>query len=337
MIVEPVAGNMGLVVPARGLPRGPARADRGRRRAARLRRGDDRLPRAPGGAQALYGITPDLTTLGKVIGGGLPVGAYGGRREIMELVAPAGPVYQAGTLSGNPLAMAAGIATLRALAEPGVWDGIVRAASGSSTGSATRRRRRASPVQPTQRRNDVGLFFTERRSRTGRTRSWRDTERFAALPPRDARARRLPRAVAVRGVVPLDRARRRRDRRDDRRRARGVRLARLTSTLRRREGAARHDVLPARGRRRRAAPAEARAVPARARHRDARARAGRPEVGAPRPRAPRSDQAWIHRVRYVGPKARKPAEELRGDGRARAGARSGAGRRPAGCSSPTRA
>jgi glutamate-1-semialdehyde 2,1-aminomutase len=76
----------------------------------------------PAGAQVLYGVTPDLTTLGKVIGGGLPVGAYGGRREIMELVAPAGPVYQAGTLSGNPLAMAAGIATLRELAETDAWE-----------------------------------------------------------------------------------------------------------------------------------------------------------------------------------------------------------------------
>src|SRR4029450_3666852 len=70
---------------------------------------------APGGAAALYGVTPDLTTLGKVIGGGLPVAAYGGSRAVMELVAPAGPVYQAGTLSGNPLAMAAGIATLELL------------------------------------------------------------------------------------------------------------------------------------------------------------------------------------------------------------------------------
>jgi glutamate-1-semialdehyde 2,1-aminomutase len=72
---------------------------------------------ARGGAQELYGITPDLTTFGKIIGGGLPVGVYGGRREIMEMVAPSGPVYQAGTLSGNPLAMAAGIATLRTIDE----------------------------------------------------------------------------------------------------------------------------------------------------------------------------------------------------------------------------
>ncbi len=115
VIVEPVAGNMGVVPPARGF-------------LAKLRRlcsengallvFDEvitgfRVSR--GGAQELYGVKPDLTCLGKIIGGGLPVGAYGGRREVMEMVSPAGPVYQAGTLSGNPVAMAAGLAALGAL------------------------------------------------------------------------------------------------------------------------------------------------------------------------------------------------------------------------------
>src|SRR5690606_37122213 len=77
---------------------------------------------ALGGAQARYGIEPDLTCFGKIIGGGLPVGAYGGRRDIMEKVAPSGPVYQAGTLSGNPLAVAAGLATLRVLQAPGTYE-----------------------------------------------------------------------------------------------------------------------------------------------------------------------------------------------------------------------
>jgi glutamate-1-semialdehyde 2,1-aminomutase len=82
---------------------------------------------ALGGAQAAWGLEPDLTCLGKVIGGGLPVGAYAGKREIMQQVAPAGPVYQAGTLSGNPLAMTAGLATLRVLSEPGVFEAIALA------------------------------------------------------------------------------------------------------------------------------------------------------------------------------------------------------------------
>jgi glutamate-1-semialdehyde 2,1-aminomutase len=115
VIVEPVAGNMGVVPPAKGFLEGLRRitSDQGS-----LLIFDEvitgfRLAR--GGAQELYRVAPDLTCLGKVLGGGLPVGAYGGRRDIMEQVAPAGPVYQAGTLSGNPLAVAAGIATLDSL------------------------------------------------------------------------------------------------------------------------------------------------------------------------------------------------------------------------------
>ncbi|MGH6630533.1 MAG: aminotransferase class III-fold pyridoxal phosphate-dependent enzyme, partial [Burkholderiales bacterium] len=81
----------------------------------------------PQGAQGLYGVMPDLTTLGKVIGGGMPVGAFGGRRDIMQKIAPLGPVYQAGTLSGNPVAVAAGLATLKLVMAPGVFDGLSRA------------------------------------------------------------------------------------------------------------------------------------------------------------------------------------------------------------------
>jgi glutamate-1-semialdehyde 2,1-aminomutase len=117
VIVEPVTGNMGCVPPAQGFLEALRAACT---RAGALLIFDEVMTGfrvAFGGAQQLYGITPDLTTLGKVIGGGLPVGAYGGRREIMCMIAPAGPVYQAGTLSGNPLAVAAGLAMLRYLKE----------------------------------------------------------------------------------------------------------------------------------------------------------------------------------------------------------------------------
>jgi glutamate-1-semialdehyde 2,1-aminomutase len=117
IIVEPVAGNMGCVPPAPGLLEALRRITQ---RAGALLIFDEVMTGfrvAFGGAQQLYGIMPDLTTLGKVIGGGLPVGAYGGRREIMNLIAPSGPVYQAGTLSGNPLAVGAGLAMLRHLKE----------------------------------------------------------------------------------------------------------------------------------------------------------------------------------------------------------------------------
>jgi glutamate-1-semialdehyde 2,1-aminomutase len=124
VIVEPVAGNMGLVLPAPGFLEGLRRLTAAHGALLIFDEVMTGFRVAHGGAQALYGITPDLTCLGKVIGGGLPVAAYGGRREIMAQIAPAGPVYQAGTLSGNPLAMAAGIATLQALAAPGVYEGL---------------------------------------------------------------------------------------------------------------------------------------------------------------------------------------------------------------------
>ncbi len=122
IIIEPVVGNCGLLVPQNGF------LNRLREIATQygaLLIFDEVMTGFrvhPGGAQALYGVTPDLTMLGKVIGGGLPVGAFGGRREIMEALAPLGPVYQAGTLSGNPLAMTAGIATLSEWRKPGMFE-----------------------------------------------------------------------------------------------------------------------------------------------------------------------------------------------------------------------
>ena len=124
VIVEPVAGNMGVVPPEPGFLETLRHLTT---ECGAILIFDEVMTGFrihPGGAQALYGIHPDLTTLGKVIGGGLPVGAYGGRKEIMQMVAPSGPMYQAGTLSGNPLTMAAGIASLEELRKPDIWNHI---------------------------------------------------------------------------------------------------------------------------------------------------------------------------------------------------------------------
>ena len=115
LILEPVAGNMGVVVPARSYLETARDVTRQSGSLLILDEVMTGFRVAYGGAQSLFGIEPDLTTLGKIIGGGLPVGAYGGREDLMDRVAPAGPIYQAGTLSGNPLAMRAGLATLRLL------------------------------------------------------------------------------------------------------------------------------------------------------------------------------------------------------------------------------
>ena len=155
IIVEPVAGNMGVAPPQPGFLEGL--------RSLATHHGavlifDEVMTGFrvhTGGAQALYGIKPDLTTLGKVIGGGLPVGAYGGRKEIMELIAPSGPVYQAGTLSGNPLAMSAGIATLKTLQTPGLWDSIAANTAELSAGLADIASRAGVPLQG----HTVGTMF----------------------------------------------------------------------------------------------------------------------------------------------------------------------------------
>ena len=122
VVVEPVAGNMGMVLPAEGFLQGLRSLTEQHGALLIFDEVITGFRVGPGGAQEHFGVYPDLTTLGKIIGGGMPVGAYGGKYEVMQHLAPAGPVYQAGTLSGNPLAMTAGIVTLKMLQEPGVYE-----------------------------------------------------------------------------------------------------------------------------------------------------------------------------------------------------------------------
>ena len=156
VLVEPVAGNMGVVPPVPGFLEGLRSLTR---QHGTLLVFDEVMTGwrvHPQGAQVLYGIIPDLTCLGKVVGGGLPAAAFGGKREVMELIAPAGPVYQAGTLSGNPLAMAAGLATLEILSRPGVWESAARWAA-LAAAAMTKAAERAGVPLTVQR---VGTMFT---------------------------------------------------------------------------------------------------------------------------------------------------------------------------------
>ena len=162
VIVEPVAGNMGMVPPVPGFLE--------TLRAETTRNGillifDEVMTGfrvAHGGAQALYGISPDLTTLGKIIGGGLPVGAYGGKRDIMGQIAPQGPVYQAGTLSGNPLAMAAGIATLEQIRQPGFYEALDAVSAMLTDGLEAAIQRTGIKARVGRVGSMAGLFFTDK-------------------------------------------------------------------------------------------------------------------------------------------------------------------------------
>jgi glutamate-1-semialdehyde 2,1-aminomutase len=159
LIVEPIAGNMGLVPPADGFLRGLRDLCTRHRIVLIFDEVISGFRASAGGAQALYGIRPDLTCLGKIIGGGLPVGAYGGRAEIMDLVAPAGPVYQAGTLSGNPIAMTAGIWALERLA-PKLYKDLARRGGMLAAGLADAARAAGVPLQVNALGSLLTPFFT---------------------------------------------------------------------------------------------------------------------------------------------------------------------------------
>jgi glutamate-1-semialdehyde 2,1-aminomutase len=160
VIVEPVAGNMGLVPPAPGFLQ-TLREETSKSGSVLIF--DEVMTGfrvAYGGAQTLYGIMPDLTTLGKIIGGGLPVGAYGGKREIMELIAPQGPVYQAGTLSGNPLAMTAGIETLKQIQKSGFYDALEEKSQRLEKGLANAAKQAGVPATINRVGSMLSIFFT---------------------------------------------------------------------------------------------------------------------------------------------------------------------------------
>jgi len=161
VILEPVVGNAGFIPPDGGFLAGLRELTRENGALLVFDEVMTGFRIAYGGAQEKFGITPDLTTLGKIIGGGLPVGAYGGRRDIMEMVAPSGPMYQAGTLSGNPLAMTAGIKTLELLRQPGTYDYLDRITKRLTDGMLQVAKETGHAACGGQISGMFGFFFTE--------------------------------------------------------------------------------------------------------------------------------------------------------------------------------
>ncbi|HIE26825.1 TPA: glutamate-1-semialdehyde-2,1-aminomutase [Candidatus Poribacteria bacterium] len=180
VILEPIAGNMGVVPPTDGYL--------AEIREITAQKGvvlifDEVITGfrvAFGGAQELYDVIPDMTCLGKIIGGGMPVGAYGGKREIMECIAPLGPVYQAGTLSGNPLAMSAGIATLKILSEPVVYEKLENRSSALAEGLLEATKAAGVDAYHTRVGSMLSIFFTSEQVVDYTTAKTSDTDRFAA-------------------------------------------------------------------------------------------------------------------------------------------------------------
>jgi glutamate-1-semialdehyde 2,1-aminomutase len=178
VIVEPVAANMGVVPPQPGFLADLRQLTEQKGALLIFDEVITGFRVAYGGAQALYGINPDLTCLGKIIGGGLPVGAYGGKREIMEKMAPTGSVYQAGTLSGNPLAMTAGIATISELGKPGVYEQLEKATRRLEEGIATAAAATGVEVNISRVASLLTIFFTANAALNYESVAAADTARF---------------------------------------------------------------------------------------------------------------------------------------------------------------
>jgi glutamate-1-semialdehyde 2,1-aminomutase len=179
IIVEPVAGNMGVVPPVEGFLQGLRTLSEEYNALLIFDEIMTGFRVHRGGAQALYNIKPDLTTLGKVIGGGVPVGAFGGRQEIMDLIAPAGPVYQAGTFSGNPLAMAAGVEILQILDNPAVWENLNARSNQLKEGVISILRKKALNYQLQSVGSMFTLFFAENPITNWTTASLANREKYA--------------------------------------------------------------------------------------------------------------------------------------------------------------
>lgn len=181
VIVEPVAANMGVALPADGFLEGLRKITRHDGALLIFDEVITGFRLALGGAQQVYKVGPDLTTMGKIIGGGLPVAAYGGRRDVMEMIAPLGPVYQAGTLSGNPLAMRAGLATLPQLETRGFYEAVNRKAERLAEGLRSALNESRAPGQVNIVGSLLTLFFTPGPVRDYSAAKKSDTARFAAF------------------------------------------------------------------------------------------------------------------------------------------------------------
>ncbi|MFA6468443.1 MAG: glutamate-1-semialdehyde 2,1-aminomutase [Bacteroidota bacterium] len=179
IIVEPVVGNMGCIPPQKGFLEGLKNLCTVNKALFIVDEVMTGFRVALGGAQQLYGVIPDITTLGKIIGGGLPVGAYGGKKEIMEMVAPSGPMYQAGTLSGNPLAMAAGIAMLTLLKnDPSIYTTLEQRSLQLEKGLSDIGKKYQIPITQNRVGSMFTLFFTSERVKDYETAKTSDTVRF---------------------------------------------------------------------------------------------------------------------------------------------------------------
>lgn len=177
VIVEPIAANMGFVLPQPGFLQGVQTICRQYGALFILDEVMTGFRVAPGGAQEHWALDPDITCLGKVIGGGLPVGAYGGKRDIMQVVAPAGPMYQAGTLSGNPLAMTAGLVTIRELFKPGVFEGIEQHTQKLADGIRAAGEAAHVPLQIAHAGSMFGFYFLKEAG--AEIRNYDEAKRFA--------------------------------------------------------------------------------------------------------------------------------------------------------------